>query len=866
MTDKENQRTYAGKTLSFAELVAEEAATITGKENELSATASFTTARATEEETKPLVGLALSGGGIRSAAFSLGLLQGLKANDAFESLDYLSTVSGGGYTGAALIAGMERSEGEFPFLGDKRSPPGSVASDIADTPAVWQLRDRSRYLMPDGPFDLVVSLGIILRGLAVNATFVAAGIFFLAGLTLLANPDDRSLATSWVNAGIGQKLVVHLGPNFVVTKVASLLFLIWLVGWAAHRSLQPSYRTSTDTGSDPDSWPAKATAVGMVLIAALFTLEMQTPVLRWALALRGDPKGASLPMHRLPELIGSLAAGTGVFALTWRWLVSQAQEAAKDPAWKAMMRLAASKISLFALSLALPLLIYLLFIRLTVAGIKVGDHYPNGLSLLMWMSNFSPAMLIGLFWVSCLNIWLVIWVSSIGPIRDTWALAAKGRWKELNKPNRLNTVALFVIPIAALALPYGVSPAMNAFLQPLAMPLVYLLIGGFLTTISSLFSENATSLHRLYRDRLNEAFALGECNRAYRLSELSAPFSAGKARRPYLIVNTAVNLQGSKTKKRRGRKSDFFVFTPGYVGSDATGYVKTEQFQEAEPQIDLATAAAISGAAVSPAMGRVGVPLLGPTLALLNIRLGYWVRNPALLHSPSMAKTAALKDWKLLFLVDEMFGWLTEDRSKVLLSDGGHIDNLGLYQLLKRRCDLIVVSDAEADPAMNFSSLIDIERFARIDLGVRFDLPWQPIRDNALARQRAIANGDRSTSSSPVSSHAAVGTIYYPAVPASAHSPALSAKKGTMLYIKSSVSGDERSYILDYERRFPRFPHEPTSDQFFGEEQFEVYRALGFHAIDRALTVPSDTANGGALMESVGKALRSRPAQQPTTQ
>ena len=57
-------------------------------------------------------------------------------------------------------------------------------------------------------------------------------------------------------------------------------------------------------------------------------------------------------------------------------------------------------------------------------------------------------------------------------------------------------------------------------------------------------------------------------------------------------------------------------------------------------------------------------------------------------------------------------------------------------------------------------------------------------------------------------------------------------QKGILLYIKSSITGDENDYIVDYKRRFPTYPHETTADQLFSEEQFEAYRALGFHAVN----------------------------------
>jgi hypothetical protein len=210
-------------------------------------------------------------------------------------------------------------------------------------------------------------------------------------------------------------------------------------------------------------------------------------------------------------------------------------------------------------------------------------------------------------------------------------------------------------------------------------------------------------------------------------------------------------------------------------------------------------------------MGGNTVRLLSPTLALLNIRLGYWLRNPR-----DLARGGGFGGWLLgrFYLLLEMLNQLDEKSRYVYLSDGGHIENLGVYELLKRGCQTIVVIDAEADPTMSFGSLLKLERYARIDLGVRIDLPWA-----------AIGRKPQPGSRDPAPPHCALGQIHYP-----------DGKSGVLLYVKASVNGDENDYVTDYRRRYPDFPHEGTADQFFGEEQFEAYRALGFHALFGALS------------------------------
>jgi hypothetical protein len=172
-----------------------------------------------------------------------------------------------------------------------------------------------------------------------------------------------------------------------------------------------------------------------------------------------------------------------------------------------------------------------------------------------------------------------------------------------------------------------------------------------------------------------------------------------------------------------------------------------------------------------------------------------------------------------LYLWQELTGRLYENSDSVYLSDGGHIENLGIYELLRRQCRVIIAVDAEADSSMHFPSLVTLQRYARIDLGVRINLPWPPIR--ITTREWMEFNAGKANEPSETERHGphvAIGIIDYGC-----------GEKGYLVYIKSSLSGDENDYVRDYARRYAQFPHETTGDQFFSEEQFEVYRALGFH-------------------------------------
>jgi hypothetical protein len=336
------------------------------------------------------------------------------------------------------------------------------------------------------------------------------------------------------------------------------------------------------------------------------------------------------------------------------------------------------------------------------------------------------------------------------------------------------------------------------------------LSGILLLLINLLYNVNYTSLHQFYRDRLSRLYLFrirdGKVvpKDNLRLSELNEPGSAA----PYHLLNVTLNLQGSSSPMLRGRKSDFFIFSKRYCGGPQTGYCPTVDMEEMDHRLDLGTAMATSAAAASPNMGMMNLESLRCLMALLNIRLGYWAPNPR--HMPqsrSVRRILARLRFKFGpgsgFLLRETFGSVDASSKYVNLSDGGHLENLGVYELLRRRCKAVVAIDGEADPRMTFPSLHALMRYAWIDLGIRIEL-----KDLGSLR---LKDGMSSR-------HFAIGTIDY-------------GEEGTgvFVYIKASVTGDEHPLTAHYQEEHPKFPHESTADQFFNEHQFESYRELGEH-------------------------------------
>src|SRR5262249_41604260 len=300
---------------------------------------------------------------------------------------------------------------------------------------------------------------------------------------------------------------------------------------------------------------------------------------------------------------------------------------------------------------------------------------------------------------------------------------------------------------------------------------------------------------------------------------------------PYHLINTALNIEASKFANRRGRNADFFIFSPLFTGSEATGYIETPRMEKKMAGLTAGAAMAISGAAASSNMGSATIKPLVPTLAILNIRLGYWLTNPRKIAG-DLKKPVLQWLFDQLYFMKELFGLLTEDSETVYLTDGGHIENLGIYELLRRRCKLLIAIDGEADPEMSFGSLVTLQPYPRIDFGLRIGLPWAAVRDATWrASKQVLETGGLPAGQAAHGPHCALGTIYYPRRGGDKND---SNSTGVLLYVKSSFTGDENDYVVDYKRRNPDFPHETTLDQLFTEEQFEAYRNLGFHAVNSA--------------------------------
>jgi patatin-like phospholipase len=348
---------------------------------------------------------------------------------------------------------------------------------------------------------------------------------------------------------------------------------------------------------------------------------------------------------------------------------------------------------------------------------------------------------------------------------------------------------------------------------------------------------NEFSMHYLYRNRLVRCY-LGASNRErvpnpftgfdvnddVHLAEL---ISANSYEGPLPIFGAALNLVHGKDLAWQERKAESFAMTPHFSGFDVWfersprpgqldtpglddyGYRPTGQYAYPEG-FYVGTAMAISGAAASPNMGFHSSPALGFLMTVFNVRLGWWVGNP---RHPRYWRVAG--PWLGLgYLLLELFGGTDDTGKYVYLSDGGHFENLGLYELVKRRCRFILVSDAGADKSLAFDDLGSAIRKCRSDMGIEIK----------LKTDRIFATG-----TPPFSKwHCTIADICY-------SGSDQDAKDGTLVYIKSSLTSDEPADVLNYKSQKGDFPHQSTADQWFTESQFESYRALGQHIVETVL-------------------------------
>ena len=361
----------------------------------------------------------------------------------------------------------------------------------------------------------------------------------------------------------------------------------------------------------------------------------------------------------------------------------------------------------------------------------------------------------------------------------------------------------------------------------------WLAFGLILIVLGIFTNPNASSFHRVYRRQLANAYLYfaGDYQNTL-LKDLFQPEREEDEHylAPYPLVNTCLNLQSTNDKNFAGTKtSDYFLLSPKYCGAKLTGYVKTGESSGGYNQMSFPAAITISAAAINPGMGIYSNKVLAVMITILNLRLGFWAWNPL-----KEKKTIPIVWWPFYFIY-EVFSLMGTNNKMLNISDGAHIENLAIYELLRRKCKLIIAVDAGEDPNYIFEDLENLTVRARNELGLelRFredQIPEEVIRpkpSHGYSKQRFAIADIYQIWEKTEDKYGQEKIIHFK-----------DKKIGMLVYVKSSVTAPEGRPEISREEKLkyatykykiyhPTFPHESTADQFFDEVQWEAYYQLG---------------------------------------
>ena len=819
--------------------------------------------------------LCISGGGIRSATFGLGAIQGLAERGLLEQFDYLSTVSGGGYIGSWLTMWATRAGGV-----DKIVPKLKTDGCMSEHDPIGHLREYNSYLSPTVgavSSDLWTLVATVLRNVLLNWLVLVP--LLLAVLTI---PRAYLAILTLPERLFGAEVFAGATPDYAAPALDAISGspLVWLVLPVASLVLLAitffnTVRFLPGIGGEPHTRYEYLIWVEGPLVSAVLTYLLydslyyvghafvdETPVLSqmlWTMVACGAGWIAYLAYGKRPRrerlrlLFGwitvAIAAGAATAGAA-TWVITNVV------LWNVNASLAASWETY--VTFGPPLIL---------TGLLLGTVLTSGLASGVlkdedreWLARGNAGLLLaGVGWLALCTVvlelpeWVLAWRTwgagflSVGGGIAAWLSRAEppaptnvNPGAGVARPNRILALAASAAPIVfvtllAIALSIATNMMLGAAHGLIGIPLtgphgepvtwrqhqallerswvsaIAVLAFGFIGTswfMSRYVNINTFSLHGMYRDRLIRAY-LGASNPNRRANPFTgfahdddAPLARLRGTRPFHVVNVTLNLVQTTRLAWQQRKAASFTMTPLHCGSPELGYRDASRYGGG---VTIGTAVAISGAAASPNMGYHSSPLVGFIMTLFNARLGSWLGNPG--KAGDRAWTDAGPRSAIGSLVKEALGRTSESSKYVYLSDGGHFENLGLYEMVRRRCRFIVVLDSGCDPEFTFEDLGNALRKIRIDFGISIDLD--------AAQVRAVGARERRS---------AVGTIAYSAVDPNA-------ADGLLLYVKPMLLGTEPPDVRSYAAGHPDFPHQSTSDQWFDESQTESYRRLGLQTI-----------------------------------
>ena len=857
---------------------------------------------------EPRTALCLSGGGIRSASFGLGVMQALAEKHILGKFHYLSTVSGGGYIGSWLTAWRDA------VYQDETIPDARKEAVVQD--GLWQraaapyrepfeltgIRANSNYLTPKlGALsaDTWTLIALYVRNLLLNWLIYLPALLALflipfgtvaVLLTAHAWPDwSITLVDLGAGAAVLMALVTSVRGRLGGTQIKRITqgAFIW-------RELLPTYLAAmllsihVANGSRPVLGyilgPVSGAAFGALTFAAAWliafllygsrerfisegrSVKSWYSDIRWSLRTEQD---------YLLLVAWVICGGLAGCLLGWGCELAAGYRHHLEMRLLAIFGVGWMAVSLFAADS--------IYLGLTSRSAR-GDDEREWLArssgwflavTIVWAA-FSAIVLFApdvrrLFDTAISGLIAAAAGAGIGAVAAKIGASAKTLLQTVTQKPAVSLPMTKVLALASIVFLVTVTIVMSSRIPGLvglveSTELAKVRLGEpyavrHLATIAVMFAAfaaifgsfawfvnvNRFSTHALYRNRLIRAFLGSARGAGGQQSPSRDPFTGfdtqdnlrhhtlvfpprstdPAAPRPRLfhVVNMALNVVAGTNNAWQERKAESFAVTPLTVGNEYVGMHPTSTYTSVDGGLTLGTAMAISGAAASPNQGYHSSPLVGLVMTLFNVRLGWWLGNPS--------RGAAGRDgprWGVFQLVQELFGLTTDASKYVYLSDGGHFENLGLYEMIRRRCRVIVVSDAGCDPDCTFEDLGNAVRKIWIDFGVRIAF-------------KKIEIGKRGMEPKP-KLYYALGKITYPESPTT---------DAYVIYVKPGFmnNGEEPADVTAYALANLTFPHETTADQFFTESQMESYRSLGYYTMTKILGESAPMAGPGVPMEAL---------------
>lgn len=794
------------------------------------------------EPDAPWSGIGLSGGGIRSASFCLGVLQALAENDLLRRFDYISSVSGGGYIATSLQwwwgtpredndSASECPPSRYPFglgLSDFPYGPARPDPDFIGPPAPTHrrgmenlafLRAHSSYLTPGHGLTFWSILGVLFRTILISS------------LTWLPVLGACFVVLSVVGYGLDWLFysVNVPSPFFDLLKIP--------VRWREQCNNQLECHLGYPALYALGLW-AVYIITGLVLAAALlFAFVSRAPQVNpnhWetiigfgagALLCAGGIAWIFARHEYLDPLVIFIVAVLGVTCAVWLVIAGSELLTPRSLSASYWLRRMTESVLGVAFVPSLAVLVFSTIPLIPFFGLTyINGHGPKAaIGALVGLVSGVGSALYG-YYTFLRNVIPGI----VGQIAATVGAMIS-----------LYMTAVIAYVLATLFLHSNDTVSLVVGAAPVSLP-TYTLVGvggAMLLALAMAFivNINLVGFHRFYRDRLMEAF-MPKDSAVQRMqtdfSPIADSLSVAALRqyfaarnpgerwrpRPYPLINTNAILIADDDQKVASRGGDSFLISPLVVGSTSTGWEDTQQYVDRNGPLTLASAMAASGAAANASAGSLGKgitmnPFVSAVMTLLNMRLGLWVGNPS---RPGWKKLRSIPT----FLMTGFYAAFSKHRrdSKFLeLTDGGHFENLGLYELVRRKLEIILIVDGEEDPSISLSSLVSAARRIEQDFGARLD--FSPGEDGP---ERLVMY--------PASSGYPAGVKYAKAPFLVATITYEDGSHGALIYVKATIIRQMDFTTAGYLANNPAFPHQTTVDQFFDPDQFDAYRFLGYES------------------------------------